>query len=315
MALFYETGISSSSADLMAKLKAFVEAHGWTVTACAAGWVISNGGDGFAGVNPAADHWKTCGCLGFDNTKTWENQPGSARLPSSSSTTMYHGTNIGAGPYTAYHAWVGDEDGNDHVHLVVELAAGEFRHWTMSRVVPFGTVVGGWVFDSVVAVPGVPFADDPDVQYQRYLCDANHQYQANIVSTGGDAHIWVDYDSRVNNWQAMSYGSDFGITRAIGNGRSTGLLKPQQRIGYQRYNLRPLLQPMVYAVNRASSLRSEIGRLPNARNVNMRTLFPGEEIPVGGATWKCFPAVVRQTAVVADGVKSSGLYGFAYLMP
>lgn len=319
MALAYQTGIASSSADLMGKLKAFIEAHGWTVTACIGhvgtqGWVISNG-EGYAGVDVYNDHWRTCGCLGFDAGGAYDTQPGSARTPVVSPATMYHGMNLGVGPYTAYHAWVGDEDGNDYVHLAIELTAGEFRHWTMSKLVPFGALTGGWVFDSVFFTNTTPWLNDPDVQYHRHLCDTNHIYDATWTGSPGNAHIWVDYDSRANNFQAMTNNSDYDVRRAIGNSRSNGLLKPHQRIGYQRYNLRSLLHPMVYATNRPSSLRSEIGRLPNARHVNMRQLFPGEEIPVGGDTWKCFPTIVRQVGTVDESVKSSGLYGYAYLMP
>src|SRR5690606_24499136 len=139
----YETGVADSPIDLLTKLMVFVELNGWTADGGSSGFVIYNGASGigiFAGVQATSNELQTRACLGFSGGLAWNAQPGNAGVT--------HVMNLGAGPYTAYHFWVGDEDGNDYVHVTVEKTAGEFRHWALGRLVPFGSITGGVYCDS-----------------------------------------------------------------------------------------------------------------------------------------------------------------------
>jgi hypothetical protein len=281
----------------------FLALSSWDADAPASGdQVLQNGASGvgiFAGIDALATTWETRGCEGFDAAKAWNLQPGHSGL------TMPW--TVGAGPYTAYHFWQGDEDGNDYIHITVESVAGLFQHWALGQVVPFGTVTGGVYVDATFLNTGEFTINDPSSSSHVHLCDSN---------SDGLSHIRVDYDGNgPGHWGRVMNASTTTANFSTGSTRHQGIYEPQIQIGYQRYNLRTPLWPMIYFANRASALRSPIGRMPNIRQVNMRNLFPGEELSVGGDVWKCFPVFARNVEAVAPSVASSGLYGYAHLMP
>jgi hypothetical protein len=108
---------------------------------------------------------------------------------------------------------------------------------------------------------------------------------------------------------------DLTATFHTGSTRVGGFYANFMNIGYQRWNFRTPQWPMLYFANRASSLRSPIGRMPNIRAINVRNFFPGQEVTISGDTWKIFPVFQKQTEAVANTIVSSGLYGYAHLMP
>lgn len=325
--VIYETGIASSAMDLMAKLDTFISAHGWSINACAVptpgigdmnpqlgAYVISSGeSDGAnAAVGVWADRWSTCGCFGYSGSDFFTAQPGSARYPVSPTTPLTHEMNMGAGPYTGYHFWIGDEGGAQHLYIALECQAGEFRHWSMAQVFDFGEVVGGWFLDS-------SYIYDQDFQRSvsengnhRLMCDTVHD----AFGPAGCGHGWVDYDSKTGVWQPVIGGDTVDEDGFTGSTRYRSLFAGQMKIGYQRYNLRTPQQPLIYFAGRPGGLRSPVGRLPNIRQVNVRNLFPGEIVAIGGNDWKTFPQIVKRIVDPSDiALKSSGLYGLAYLMP
>lgn len=314
MAIAYETGVASSPTDLLNKLKTFSAANGWgnssplDVGNLLNDTVLSNGASGlgiFCAINATATQWQTRGCLGFSGAVSWSNQPHNSGFTMS--------TTFGAGPYTAYHFWVGDEGGSEYIHVTVEIVAGEFRHWVCGHLIEFGGVTGGNYFDSAECYRVVGIMNSPEDGTHRHLCDSM-VYQG---SSGVGAHVWADYDSRVKNWFFLENNSNPAIQalRGIGSTRRSGILNPMISIGVQNWNLRTPLWPMIYYANRGVGLRSPVGRMPNIRSCNMRNFFPGEVITIGGDDWKIFPVFQKQIAGVANNVVSSGLYAYAHLMP
>lgn len=298
----YETGVATSPSDLLGKLGVFVEANGWSYDPGSSGAVIYNGASGvgiFAGIFATATEIQTRGCLGYLGASAWNAQPGNSGVT--------HIIDMGAGPYTSYHIWVGDEDGQDYVHLTVEKTAGEFRHWALGKLVPYGSITGGVYCDSTFLSDNTSFRNQPDAAAHRHLCDAN--------CNGTLGHVWVDYDGKINTWQRLQTAGTLTSTFHTGSTRTEGFYANFMNIGYQRWNFRTPQWPMVYFANRASSLRSPIGRMPNIRAINMRNFFPGQEVTISGDTWKIFPVFQKQTEVVANTIVSSGLYGYAHLMP
>ena len=298
----YETGVATSPSDLLGKLGVFIEANGWSYDGGSSGAVIYNGASGvgiFAGVNATATEIHTRGCLGYLGASAWNAQPGHSGIT--------HIMNLGAGPYTSYHIWVGDEDGNDYVHLTVEKTAGEFRHWALGKLVPYGSMTGGVYSDSTLLTDSAGQRNSPDSSLHRHLCDANQN-----TALG---QVWVDYDGKVNTWQGVQNAGVFTTTLHCGSTRTLGLYANFMNIGYQRWNFRTPQWPMLYFANRAGSLRSPIGRMPNIRAINVRNFFPGQEVTISGDTWKIFPVFQKQTEAVGNDIVSSGLYGYAHLMP
>lgn len=297
MALFYETGVASSPTDLLDKLRTFLASHGWTASVPASGDVVLHKGAIFAGVDATSTVWNTRGCLSYDGLLAYNAQPNNAGIT--------HDLNIGAGPYTAYHFFAGDEDGNEYAHVAVEISAGLFRHWALGALVKSGTYTGGVYSDSTFLSTATNEINIASHQAHRHICDSQ-----NVTNEKG--HIWIDYDSKVNNWQVLRAYNDLATTGAVGSNRGFGIHEGLISIGWQHWNLRTILFPMHYFANRASSSRSPIGRIPHMRALNIRNFFPGEIITVGGDDWQVFPVFQKQLTQPANTVPSSLLYGYAY---
>lgn len=304
MPVAYETGVASDPIDLLEKLETFASANGWTSDAplTAESRVLWNntGGQVYASVLASATTWQTRGALGVDTGQAWNTQPGISSIA--------HTVTWGAGPFIAYHFFIGSEAGRNHIHVVVEIAAGRFRHWTCGELVPAGVITGGTYFDSIHVSTTSADKNESGNTRHRYICDAR-------CAGANGGHIWIDYDGKVDNWQPVEYKGETNANYCLGSFRTGGILDALINIGSTKWAERLALQPLEYFANRASGLRSRIGRIPNMRGCNLRNNAPGDLISVGGQTWQVFPPVARYVSAPADGTESSGLYGYAYLRP
>ncbi len=297
MALFYETGVASDPTDLLNKLRTFLASHGWTASVPLSGDVVLHKGAIFAGVDATATVWNTRGCLSFDAGLAYNAQPNNSALT--------HDMNLGAGPFTAYHFFAGDEGGQEYAHVACEISAGLFRHWALGSLVKSGTYTGGVYTDSTYLDTSTNVINSSGSGEHRHICDS-----ANTTKEG--AHIWIDYDAKANNWQQLRAYDQTTSTACLGSTRGQSLHIGLIAIGFQQWNLRTILFPMHYFANRASSLRSPIGRIPHMRALNIRNFFPGEIITVGGDDWMVFPVFQKQLTTPGNTVPNSGLYGYAY---
>lgn len=301
MSVAYETGAATSPTDLLNKLITFAELQGWNAQAPFSGDTVMTIGATdvgiFAGIDADATSWITRGCMGFSVAQPYDEQPGHSGVS--------HSVNWGAGPYTAYHFYVGDEGGSDYIHVTVEVESGIYRHWALGKMVPFGAVVGGIYSDSTFLELSENYVNTPTSNLHRYICDSS--------STLNNAQAWADHDGLTNVWQVLSSGNAFDAAQWVGSARDQSLFSSLVEIGHQRWNLRTPLWPLVYFANRAASLRTPVGRMPNFRQVNMRNFFHGELVTIGTETWQVFPVFQKQTEAVALDVVSSGLYGYAHL--
>lgn len=299
MTIAYETSVASSPADLLTKLAIFAAANGWTVNSPISGRVFIKG-DIKVGAFGAAASFDLRGCLGYDSGAAWSAQPGSATVTTSS--------NVGAGPFTGYHFWAGDEGGVDYIHAAIEIADGDFRHFTFGQLIKAGSYTGGVYVDSVSWNTAGTIAGDASNSAQRGICDAN--------TSAASGHIWADYDSKTNVWQLVAGWNNVSTNLMLGSTRHNSLYSGLFRSGVMTWNFRTPFFPMRYFANRAASLRSPLGRIPNMRFINLRNIAPKDEITIGGETWKCFP-IVRRGIVESSGgpPANSWYYGYAYLMP
>jgi hypothetical protein len=294
----YETGIATDPADVVSKLATFAAANGWTVNTPTSGRVFIKG-DIYVGVSSDSDEVFARGALGYDAGLAWNAQPNHSGLSTS--------IDIGVGPFTAYHFFVGDEDGSDYINVIVEYAAGKYRHMAFGKLIKRGTYTGGTYVDSVNWNNSVLYQNDPDDSQHQVICDAN--------TSGGVGHFACDYDAKTNNWQRVvnAGGTQYGL----GSARDDGINQIYFAVGVQNWNMRNLVYPLMYFANRASSLRSPVGRIPNMRMVRMSNLMPGETLTIGGDGWLIFP-IVQRTESYGSGnsaIESSGLYGYGYKLP
>lgn len=297
----YETGISTGPADLVSKLSTFATANGWTVASVTGGLRFNKGGI-WVGVHADTADIRLRG--GTGTGAGWDslaNNPGYNVL-----------VNCGAGPFVAYHLFAGEENGSEYLNAVIEFASGRYRHIAFGDLIKHGTYTGGTFVDGTNWNQSVSWINAPDVQFHNVICDAN------VDSGSSMAHVYADFDSKSNNWvRSMSTANVATTTAGCGSVRSNSINAMFPNLSYARFNLRNLTAPLTYFANRASSLRSPIGRIPNMRQVGMANLEPGAILAIGGDEWKCFPIAQRTETwgSGSNGIESSGMYGYAYKMP
>jgi hypothetical protein len=297
----YETGISTSPADLLSKLVTFAVANGWTSTLLGTGGALSKGGI-HVGIFSDSDEVFLRGGTSSSGA-AWNsltNNPGYSVA-----------IDCGAGPYVAYHLFAGEEEGSEYLHVAVEFASGRFRHFSFGNLVKHGAYTGGTYVDGVNWNESISWANSPDAQQHQVICDAN------VQSGAGTGHVYSDFDSKTNNWvRIFEAGALATTTAGVGSVRTQGINSMFPNLSYARFNLRNLTAPLTYFANRGSSLRSPLGRIPNMRQVGMLNLEPGAILAIGGDEWKCFPITQRTDTWGASSlVESSGPYGYAYKMP
>jgi hypothetical protein len=296
----YETGVASSPADLLTKLATFAVTNGWANTAASGGGLMLSKGQIVVGLNTDSDELFSRGATAVNGALAYNAQP------NNSGTT--HSCDLGAGPFTAYHFYSLVEEGKDLLAACVEISSGVFRHWVAADLIKFGAWTGGPYFNSQNHNDGSSEANDPYSSYHRYICDTQ---QSNASQSG---HAWVDVDGLTNNWKLETHDGDYtASTRGPGVFRQDGMLYWFSQVGYQRFNLRTPLFPADIYVNRPSSLRSIMGRIPAFRLCSMRNHTPGEIVTIGGADFQLWPCVSRTDAWGATSTTpSSGYFGYAY---
>lgn len=304
----YETGISTSPADLISKLGTFAATNGWTVTSLGVGnGTLFNKGGVYVGLNMTGTSNEVSLRGGTGSGAAWNsltNNPGYSVV-----------VNCGAGPFVAYHLFAGEENGSEYLHTVVEFASGRYRHFTFGDLIKHGSYTGGTYVDGVWWNSIASWINSPNAQQHEVICDANAQFGV----SGGNAHVYADFDSKSNNWVHIYETSNIDTTTAgCGSVRSSGINQIFPNHAYARFNLRNLTAPLTYFANRGSSQRSPLGRIPNMRQVGMLNLEPGAILAIGGDEWKVFP-IVQRTETWDGGssvvIESSGPYGYAYKMP
>jgi hypothetical protein len=295
----YETGTASSNADLLDKIKLFLENNGWTTnrydtqsTGKRLQMVKSSFYVNLRSFNNEicpGGSWAITGIgmnlsTGYSAGSDWYNQAGAPNAASIYKiVTMQRHT----GAIPSYHFFCWDTI----VYLIVEYSAGAYNRMGWGILDKEGTYTGGefmfanWNQDgsngSSEAITKVGIIGSAGVQ------DAAHGV------------VKVDADG-LNDWR---YGN--GISGAP-SGRSA-LIDPI-RLYYYLLNQTPnqstsisLLLPLRVALfrdtanNYSSSTYSILGTFPNIFFINIKNLNPGQTFTVGADTYKVFPFSVKNS--------------------
>jgi hypothetical protein len=302
MAINYQTGSATGPADLVSQLLTFVAAHGWTVNTPTSGSVLVKD-TVVVGISSDSDEVFLRGAITYNAGAAWNAQTNNSGITVA--------VNTGAGPFPSYHFFVGDEGGMDYVHVTVEVATGIYRHFVLGELVKSGSYTGGVYVDGVRWATGSTSANVPDSTSHQSICDTSHSGSAE------SGHIWIDYDSKSNNWQRVQSSSTSSADSCLGGSRGNSIDSFLSSTPFLDWNLRQMLKPLRYFANRASSLRSPIGRIPNMRVCYMNALSPTEVITIGGEDWIVFPVAQRTESFgsTSSSIVSSGYYGYAHRMP
>jgi hypothetical protein len=301
MAVVYETATASTPLDLLDKFKAFASANGWEQGLLSDGTSYIFHASAILGVTIVGDNaagvWTQRGLMQFDTGLGWDHQVNAS--PNA------QGMNLGVGPFTAYHFYSGSEAGSPYLHVTVEVTASVFRHLVIGQLVKYGTVSRGIYSDCTWLDTNFFNINNPEGGSHRHICDsvANVQF----------ASVQADFDSKANNWVTMREAGYFGTEAGIGGTRTQSISYPLVLMGAQNYNLRTPIYPCEYYANRASGLRSPIGRIPNFGGINITNFSPGELVTYGSENWQVFPVFARTVGGIPSGQVASGGYGYAHL--
>jgi hypothetical protein len=296
----YETGTATNAADLISKLGTFAAGDGWTVSSVTGG-VVFRKGTVVVGVATDADEVFLRGAITYNGGAAWNAQTNNSGVNVA--------INCGAGPFPSYHFFSGDEDSADYLHVAFEISAGIYHHFVMGELIKSGAYTGGVYVDGTNWSTSTSNQNFPESSSSQAICDT--------VGSNNTAHIWIDYDSKSNNWQRLGLATASTTTLCSGGYRGQSIDSFLQEVGYMDWNMRNLMKPLRYFANRSDSLKSFIGRIPHMRGIYLQNLSPAEVISIGGDDWMVLPLCQRTESFNNNpsAIPSSGYLGYAYRMP
>jgi len=302
----YFTGTANNPADLLLKLKSHAESIGWiTDRSVSDEWCCHNAG-GFWSIKAFADRWELCGNTGFQGGVAWDNQPGSSAYVSGSyryNTVLALTTT----PFVAYHLFATA----DYLHLVTEVASGQFRPFFIGTLDKRGAVYDGGQY--VSGFRGYSNGSHPS----HYAVNNSSAYYPFTDETS-DYYPGLSSKVRVDNQDGSPSPTWFAFSRDYSNYRVMGLGR-----GYASY-YHPsamlvetsanaltggtlLIPCTIYTVGAENRTRM-IGEVPDFRVCRMDYLSAGDTVVVGSEQWRVFPPIER----TASDSQGSGMVGYAY---
>ena len=305
----YETGIPTSAADLLDKLRLFCIAQGWTVNR----WTTSTGvrelciqkGDMYFnmksvdnatllvnGSNTSSKYGIAInGSDGYAGGSQWDQQPGYPVRTASATNPQWVAllpfvTSVG--PFVAYHFFaIGD-----NIHVEVEVTTGCFHRMGFGKLSTFGTVTGnGRFFYATVgshetgSVSGSSWLGDhidgsyshDEGPFRRPGSNASAR-KASAVRCNVDG-----IDGWASTGQQLTYSPTAMAATAVTYEDPVWHLKASPLNG-----LSPMV-PIVVSIMRSDLYMSPLGVVPGIRYLDMGDLLAGEEFSLGMDTWKVFP--------------------------
>lgn len=284
----FETGASASNLALLASLKAFCEANGWTTDRYS---VDGNGqwwhahtaythidvkacvNEALGGLNSSTSTGIVARlATGYDAGQPWTNQPGKATMVAA----PVFGADPTAGlfPTTAilsYYFFAA----NDFIHVVCETSAGVFKRLSFGNLAKFGAWPGGATLMATdsgqlsFGPSSVPFPPFPGAQNVM----PNSQVRAIIDSY--DGYLIAGFYSQ-NKQVYDNYAAGFFTT----------LLDSSPNA----FNNLSVLLPFYLFTNRDGVAGyCPIGQIPDFFYCNIRYLTPGQVYAVGGIDYRVFP--------------------------
>lgn len=295
----YETGTATGPTDLLAKLKVFCEAAGWTSNQYASDGAgqrlhLSKAGQFVnlkACVNEAFGPTSNIGyglCLvgstGHSAGAAWYAQPGAPTAMVGGNVDVLVATTE-AGSITAYHFFA---DGMA-IDAVIEFAPGQYTRLHWGSLTRYASWPGG-AYCAASANALNPTAQN-STRYPFFPTGSTQGYPL--------SHVLADVDGFIGKWVSSGNGSSgkqvrdsYDLLYSVLRDASPNALN----------GLAVLLPFVVYVLRDGSTVnRSPLGELPTCFFINLKFLTPGQEYTIGGVAYRVFPALQ----------KSASNYGFA----
>lgn len=303
----YQETTGNSPDDVISKIATFAAAAGWTVVGNALvgsnrTLTLQKGGDYVWVWNSDTSNIRITGSIEYNAGLAVTAQVGYAG--------NYAEANVGVGAYTNVFMFSGSAP-SDHVHVVIEMAGGVFRHISFGTLDKLGAWTGGTYFDAVTWTASDTSENSWDT-FSHGMFDSN---SANQTRYGG-VRCDIPADARANAWALFrsnaAYRAVTGLWGGSGNnGGGAGYLTTQF---YSRNNApfsgQVTLGAIRVDVQRPGGFWSPAGVVPNVRYLNMARFAPGQEITVGSDTWKVFPMVRKGTGPNGQPYSANHAYAF-----
>lgn len=318
----YETGTATNLQDLLNKLGTFAGANGWTIHFSGA----RTGGAGSSGHALILSRGVVQGILRSNNSAGSTSDPGpylEALLWSGAYTAASTETqpdrsgatnaNWMTGPYVAYHFFASALAApRPYLHVALEVQSGIFRHFGIGQLRQFGAFTNG-----------------------AYVFNTNQSFASTqILNADNGAHSWpFEGGNSAANVQNSIVRADFGgvsprycqsntssdavgrlwcgwrTASLYGSFNSLALSAPSGFTGRS-----PLFPHLCFVqADTVDNLRHPVGFPDDFRFIRIDNFAPGDTITLGADTWRVFPVVRKNPAVVGPtGVQNSWFYGYAY---
>lgn len=331
----FETGSSTSSANLLSLMENRLSTDGWTIVrnngaaTGTSGMQLSVSDPGIAEGNQynfvvdavAAndDLWLMAPSTGDGGASDefWEH-PGSpggnqnaAQVLLGDDANNAHGFN---GASIAYFFFSGTTPGGSrYFHGVLEGSSGVYYHWGFGTLEKAGAFTGGqYMYGTYISATSGGFQNTTvfPLQWRPSTSASNAWVRAdNLLSSGSPG------------WRTLNPFVRPGSTDALNGLYQGGLTNEAQRTPFA-----PLLIPFWDSdtPNEASNTSVLLGHLPDVMTVSMSGRSPGETLTLGSDTWHLFPSFIKDSAAsdfdfstfsgAAPNIKT-GLIGLAYREP
>jgi len=329
----FQTGSSTSIANLLAQLSTFLQANGWTEDFAVAGdpgtiafsknqnFVsfqytdsgIASGGQGAMAMYQArandtvdtGDPWLSTGDSG-------------AGIANNIVTQFANGlcVNNFAGPHTAF--WFFENNASpSYVHVVVEVDAGRYRHFGFGEIDKVGDWTGGeYIYGQFI----FPNEDDPKSVFSGFGADTSRsQGQFQIVGATMRIEGFPSEPEPATVWGVFHNGN--GDTDRAGNDRwrlAGGHRYPPEFAAMywirasEANAFKPMAPISCYARDITPSPDNHwlLGYFADQRLVNIGNIDPGQVISIGGDDWYFFPWVRKRN--LQNNTEESRNFGIAY---
>jgi hypothetical protein len=320
----YATGTATSVENLVDILQTWASGTaGWTVDEYSA---ANNRCSMHLGTVYVHFKWEDSGnylaiyqSLGYVGTEEpWEHTDNSGV---SDATSPYDGARhvnfLTAGSFTAYHFFA-PSGAPYYIHVAVEPASGRFRHFGFGDLIKCGDWTGGEYCYGHFWDQGASGADVPNSALHSMMLDglaSGSTRSATIHAEGlpqqGVSEKWL---------VASSSGPTSGVDD---NGEDRRTFIASTRCGLYSFYLswirnsqlnlyKPLapIEVMFRDISTSPDTYYKLGSQPDVAIINMGNFNPGDEITLGGDTWKVFPWVRKQ--FLEDNTEESRNGGIAY---
>jgi hypothetical protein len=328
----YETGTATGVNDLLAKLRDFCEANGWTrdsdvTEGTGKRWHAHRGAvyinfRSFVAETPSSNVANaTVGVAnsiafnvgtGYSGASAWYNQAGVPQ--GTSSKYMTAGITRTSAAIPTYHFFA--HNSGDNVIAVIEYESGKYQFLAFGTLTKFGTYTGGQYFvGSRSGVDNTAFGGNGLIPRVGFF-DAESN-----SSTDSPAFINATVDAEAGwKWSRKTQTNrpTSSIRHIFDNlARYAAMNSIQPNTVNDLFVYLPVVATVYRDTsnNDASSFRSPLGELPKVFYTKISTLVPGQQATLGSTNYRVFPFYIKDsseatpTSVGTNG--HSSFWGFA----